>query len=125
MTREIKFRAWNKDSKHFVHRNNYHHMTLNLDGTPYDLQTGSGNFELMQFTGLKDSKGKEIWEGDIVKHSHHSRPQTVFYSEIDARYKIGWQGHRTQFDKQSDAFYSEIMEVIGNIYENKELLKGK
>ncbi|MFT8487981.1 MAG: YopX family protein [Oenococcus sicerae] len=64
MTREIKFRVWNKDTKKF----NFIELTDYMSGTGLmDDWVDSENSIWEQFTGLKDSKGQEIYEGDIVK----------------------------------------------------------
>ena len=69
--------------------------------------------ELMQFTGLLDKNGKEIYEGDILKYrgklSFNDPPFVVEWQNDDARW--------TEF------YPSNNFEVIGNIYENPELLK--
>ena len=79
---------------------------------------------LMQCTGLKDKNGKLIYEGDIIKCSY------------DSEFAIGvieWDSEELQFAlKIEDAFYSirqktkfDIIEILGNIYENPELLENK
>lgn len=110
--RDIRFRAW--DGKNMF----YNWINLAVVGT---------NFELMQFTGLIDKKGKEIYEGDIVqvKKDDWWRPSIEFGWSKDDEY--GWlmnykgQKHLiTGVDRVAERF-----EVIGNIYENPDLLEAK
>ena len=75
----------------------------------------------LQFTGLLDKKGREIFEGDIVKHNDYGQISVVTWSQTDwgwlMKYAKNWNP-KTQFDSSRD-------EVIGNIYENPELLDKK
>lgn len=103
--REIKFRAWDIDNKflfdvyeiHFG--NNFYIKGLG--------QIFSRNFNLMQYTGLKDKNGKEIYEGDIIEY-FDEQIELVEWSKSDF-----WSGLGT----------FRISKVIGNIYENPELLE--
>ncbi len=72
------------------------------------------NFESYQFTGLNDKNGKEIFEGDIIKDIHNQ----VWEIKWDISCFVG-EGDGEMFH----CFMIDEMKVIGNIYENPELLK--
>lgn len=72
-------------------------------------------YELMQYTGLKDKNGKEIYEGDIMPVN--GGKYVVVYSEDYARYCLQMPSGRMFIPSKNS-------EVIGNIYENPELLEG-
>ncbi len=80
------------------------------------------SFELVavcQFTGLKDKKGVEIYEGDILNH-HKQGNRVVEYSNSD----MSWGGYMlvSVNGMRGSCNDTKIYKVIGNIYENKELL---
>lgn len=110
--REIKFRAWSLEHNtmwHDIHKTTYFEQFLSNDKRI-----------VMQYTGLKDKNGKEIHEGDIV----------VDHSDVDdkRRYQIIWEN--AGFEMQTKYLMrmlriGDFLEVIGNIYENPELLGSK
>ena len=80
-------------------------------------------FELLQYTGLKDKKGKEIYEGDIIYWSCGDFEENVVVFWNDEYCK--WSIYRIENKLAIDCLYeyseSDEIEVIGNIYENSEL----
>ena len=140
--REIKFRAWGTKTK------TMYCEAVPVLGTPVGdgriyVKTNSplcdGAFikhgVLMQYTGLKDKNGKEIYEGDIVFGAfggeEKSRQGVIEYATDDVFPDTGaheWAGatgfHIKMREKYYQGlFYTESIEVIGNIYQNPELLK--
>lgn len=118
MTREIKFRAWDKRVKAFASPSHiYIEATGSLRGWG-DKLLEKDRFILQQYTGLKDKNGKEIYEGDIVKGEY--RTYQIEYTGAAFRLK-------TTDDSLPDLLpvleNTDRIEVIGNIYENPELLK--
>lgn len=110
--REIKFRAWNGETKKMFYPRS----------VTFPTNTEIGSHVLMQYTGLKDKNGKEIYEGDIVEFKY-ARCKELWIAEV--RWCIyGWSllgKHTGWFGTK----YFEGCEVIGNIYENPELLETK
>jgi uncharacterized phage protein (TIGR01671 family) len=109
--RDIKFRAWNLDTKKW-----------NIVGQ-YNLLKGSivpnYNQALMQFTGLKDAQGKEIYEGDIIFNGAENKRIVIY--EAPSFFLAKSLKDKIDVDAFSTPHTDE--EVIGNIYENPELLK--
>jgi len=118
--RKIKFRAWDKKEKIMINSESKETSETYSDGISME-----GNFSfvqcnacrdgedfiLMQFTGLKDKDGKEIFEGDIVKYPH-GIGKVIFMNcsyWIDTKYCCV-------------LLYDYTIEILGNIYENPELL---
>lgn len=144
--REIKFRAWDKKKKEMLDSS----IIICLNGTlfcatptkcilNYNL-TPIKDFILMQYTGLKDRKGKEVFEGDICKDPEFSDiVQVKFGCDYGKEYGndyvdagFGLQGihpysnGRVKWSKDRlNTRYAENLEIIGNIYENPELLEAK
>lgn len=124
--RLIKFRAWDKTSKILVEVLEIdwleNRLVMQTLGKSTERWTNFlDNVELMQFTGLLDKSGKEIYEGDIIKMPHfyygHAKKQPN-----GVRLKVvTWRetAAATGFDISKN---NHSAEVIGNIYENPELL---
>lgn len=132
--REIKFRAWDNDNQRMV--NNAVIFYPNFE--KYHINSSA---IYMQYTGLKDKNGKEIYEGDILKCHIFTQElgenlgvtegEKQFIAEVCEMGVMGFQvttksnesGNLFWYDNFEDP--EEQLEVIGNIYENPELLEVK
>ena len=122
--RDIKFRAWDNNEEWMVDD-----MILSFDGeiltddvqphdTPYkEVELADeGRYELMQYTGMKDVKGVEIYEGDILQSEHYFKYKVVFKGDC-------WRCESLKNSRFKNRFIGRDLKVIGNIYENPELLE--
>lgn len=145
MTREIKFRAWDENNKTMVYSDDgnqdYKWFTDN-DGCMICENTEKVLDNIMQYVGLKDKNGENIYEGDIVLVNKYDLLSTNWNSEIENGKKIltmsrvGYVVYdelRLSFRVKNPIDYQTIalsgvgyfdydIEVIGNIHENKKLL---
>lgn len=122
MSREIKFRAWDK-----------HHNSMEYINDLYWFEENGihdfndDNYIFMQNTGLKDKNGKEIYDNDIVKVTWGSG-KIVFY-EVKYCGSLGYHYLRDTKNKEDDdiicIYDCSQMDVIGNAFDNPELLKNK
>ena len=128
--REIKFRAWLKEDKKMVNVETMDFTDKSMQYlkrseiiNAYILRRESDDdVELMQYTGVKDKNGKEIYEGDIL-----------FFRDENMKYIVVWQDAAFIIKSIEIRKYSEKMcwlddteiccEIVGNIYENKKLLE--
>ena len=125
MEREIKFRAYHKERKEIfeIASIDFEEKKAALsNGIIKLLNVDFKQFELLQYTGVKDKNGKEIYEGDIL-----------FFRDENMKYVAVWQDtafiiKSIEIRKYSEKMYwlddTEICcEIVGNIYENKNLLE--
>ena len=138
--RELKFRAWDKNAEYMVYSDNHDDdyfwhigetgiyvqwydpviVKLTPDGAIESSGWTDADCIIMQYTGIKDKNGNEIYEGDIVQYPEyyfydHLMPAGIEVIEWDGNgfNELLWFGYGN---------YPAWIEVIGNIYENPELI---
>ena len=132
MKREIAFRAWHNEDNYMItsERSIYsvlqHTLNVGVGSGFSDVDTTPkpDRYELMQFIGLTDKNGRRIFEGDIVKDS-----DTLFVVEFGESEFLEYSGWGWILKSNKSAFQispadCKVIEVIGNIYDNPELLEN-
>lgn len=148
MNREIKFRAYDKEDeemRYFDDENYLYHCPFILrleqvfkkdsnydDYEDFEYKDVTDKIELMQYTGLHDKNGKEIYEEDVVKITNKNskvipiKPliAQIVWSEEYLAYILITTSVKDAFENLGDYIDYDI-EVIGNVFENPELLGGE
>ncbi len=117
MNREIKFRAWIKQSERMVQEvgvNPFHVTDLDRFHWNHD------QVELMQFTGLKDKNGKDIYEGDVLEPTL-KRDELYIIEFRSGSFVAKSTTHNSMIKTVSQ--WGKNRKIIGNIYENHDLLQ--
>jgi uncharacterized phage protein (TIGR01671 family) len=129
--RQIKFRAWHK-----VRKEMYEVYGLTSEYVFKKTDDGVGNpgvpdkledVELMQYTGLKDKNGKDIYEGDILAYkSHHPKHKDKTFNNV-VEFAIGqslcgWRMRNKNTIVKATPYKFGTSQIIGNIYEHSHLL---
>lgn len=123
--REIKFRAWHKEKKimgevlgiDILHKEIFF---SNEDVDCYE-HTDFKDIELMEYTGLKDKNNKEIYEGDILSDGNNEKPYKVIFE--NGSFRAEFEGYFEEHSFDLIDVVAQGCEVVGNIYENPELIK--
>lgn len=131
---KIKFRVWDKRNNRIIMPRKFATIipVLDFNGNLGVMDTYKNwhwhgivpedEYELMLFTGLQDKNGKEIYEADIVLYDRN------IHKDIDtAKFKVVWAKDRYVLQEIKHKYYIddvtwELVEVIGNIYENPDLI---
>jgi hypothetical protein len=112
--REFKFRFWDKSEKRWS-EGVFDHLQI---GSVFEFNENvKEGYEIQQYTGIKDKNGKEIYEGDILSYRDEPQQLTVVrWTEESMDNHPGWV--ITDWWTQGGP-----CEIVGNIFENPELLK--
>jgi uncharacterized phage protein (TIGR01671 family) len=128
MNRELKFRVWDLQRKYFSSEYDIYCSNGSVSSNGSGIVDPNGHhFIPQQYTGCKDKNGKEICEGDIIhyKFDGASYPKEAQDKLLTCEYDASFGGYT--FDCKGGSYYwAEIqgyVEIVGNIFENSELLK--
>ena len=129
--REHKFRAWDKKLGGWL---DLHSLLIDCNGRVIGYADDAGNnfrtldcIELVEYTGLKDKNGKEIYEGDIVIAIDDGfEEEELYIAIVECDSPDGGFNLRELDGEYIEIFHNEgLLKVIGDIYENPELLEEK
>lgn len=117
MNREIKFRIFVKESKEMI----YGRRAMSIKAFTPNYAYLDNEVEVMQYTGIKDRNGNDIYEGDILGYGY----VVTYVDDSDGANRgmnVGFYEQRDNFESWIQLEVGAGYEVLGNIYENPELL---
>ena len=125
--REIKFRAWDEEEQEMLDWDKF----FNFDIAQVFESEGSWGIYPMQYTGLKDKNGTEIYDGDYIRYSMRTITGSIYthvcrvFQHESGTWRIeGYHEDNHSYETKGTVYAAHLIcEVIGNIYENPELLK--
>ena len=126
---EIKFRAWDKENEEMIYGVGI--TPISDTSIPYKVADEDESFQnfsyypdsvLMQFTGVKDRKGIKIYDGDLITGGGLLAPFELYWNTPSAEW---WVARGNDEGWKTSLSCSKKHEVVGNIYENPELLGGR
>ena len=122
MNREILFKAKRKDNGEWVEGDAIHEpigMSIRHEKNGMSVRVPADPDTLCQYTGLTDKNGKRIWENDIIELPGEDGYFVCEWQEDTARFVLNGEGLTVDFDN----YWSYEVEVIGNIFDNPDLLE--
>lgn len=124
--RQIKFRAWDYETQKMLGWVTIAPRIHELYG--YDKDDDATSLEFMQFTGLLDKNGKEIYEGDVLEDKSEDNGADFGAILRRGKYEVVWSKEYCCFSLDNYFWHisetqAKRLEVIGNIYENPDLIK--
>lgn len=116
---EIKFRSWDKKTNQIIKWQEIKRWNIGVAFSKKDLK----DFPIMQYTGIKDRNGKEIYEGDILIHPSGQTAEVAWHTMYPAL-TLYEDSNTNKFDLRDiweDEDSGSQFEIIGNIYQNPKL----
>lgn len=125
--REIKFRVWDTYNKEMLELEelNYEYGEPAIRTTMYSDYFGPSDMILMQYVGLKDKNGTEIYEGDVVELKAENGCCNMLGKIIYDNYDLAFELIDEEGNQEALWYAEQELEVIGNIYKNPELLEER